>query len=140
MPTMSSIMPPPFSVSASREPSPPEPSLKPRIEALYRFQLRHIAQTVDRSFAVLMVTQYFACVAAASWISPRTWAGAQSSVHFHVWMAIVLGAIVTSLPVILAVFRPGSALTRHVVAAGQMLMSGLLIHVTGGRIETHFHV
>jgi signal transduction histidine kinase len=27
-----------------------------------------------------------------------------------------------------------------VIAAGQMLMSGLLIHLTGGRIETHFHV
>src|SRR5207253_9082068 len=26
------------------------------------------------------------------------------------------------------------------VAAGQMLMSALLIHITGGRIETHFHV
>ena len=31
-------------------------------------------------------------------------------------------------------------LTRHVVAASQMLFSALLIHLTGGRIETHFHV
>ena len=31
-------------------------------------------------------------------------------------------------------------LTRHVVAIAQMLMSALLIHLTGGRIETHFHV
>ena len=29
---------------------------------------------------------------------------------------------------------------RHVIAIGQMLMSALLIHLTGGRIETHFHV
>jgi signal transduction histidine kinase/ActR/RegA family two-component response regulator len=36
--------------------------------------------------------------------------------------------------------RPGAVLTRHVVAVGQMLMSSLLIHVTGGRIETHFHI
>src|SRR4029077_3688972 len=34
----------------------------------------------------------------------------------------------------------GLALTRHVVALAQMLMSALLIHLTGGRIETHFHV
>jgi signal transduction histidine kinase/CheY-like chemotaxis protein len=31
-------------------------------------------------------------------------------------------------------------LTRHVIAVSQMLTSALLIHLTGGRIETHFHV
>lgn len=128
--------------SATANPNTPtsERSLEPRIETLYRFQLRHISQTVNRSFSVLMVGQYLACIAAAAWISPRTWTGAQSTVHFHVWMAIGLGAIITSLPVTMALLRPGTALTRHVVAVGQMLMSGLLIHVTGGRIETHFHV
>ena len=28
----------------------------------------------------------------------------------------------------------------HIIAIGQMLMGALLIHLTGGRIETHFHV
>src|SRR2546423_1822694 len=36
--------------------------------------------------------------------------------------------------------QSGKAFTRHTIAIGQMLMSALLIHVTGGRIETHFHV
>jgi len=31
-------------------------------------------------------------------------------------------------------------LTRHIIAISQMLMGALLIHLTGGRIETHFHV
>ena len=35
---------------------------------------------------------------------------------------------------------PGQAITRHVIAVSQMLVSALLIHLTGGRIETHFHV
>jgi PAS domain S-box-containing protein len=30
--------------------------------------------------------------------------------------------------------------TRHVIAVAQMLMSALLIAISGGRIETHFHV
>src|SRR6202007_2070187 len=34
----------------------------------------------------------------------------------------------------------GAFSTRCVVAASQMLWSALLIHLTGGRIETHFHV
>ena len=40
----------------------------------------------------------------------------------------------------LTIVQPGEALTRHAVAVCQMLMSSLLIHLTGGRIETHFHV
>src|SRR5437762_9830573 len=35
---------------------------------------------------------------------------------------------------------PGSFATRNVIAVAQMLMSALLIALTGGRIETHFHV
>ena len=31
-------------------------------------------------------------------------------------------------------------MTRYTIATAQMLMSALLIHLTGGRIETHFHV
>jgi PAS domain S-box-containing protein len=36
--------------------------------------------------------------------------------------------------------RPASAVTRQTIGIGQMLMGALLIHLTGGRIETHFHV
>ena len=41
---------------------------------------------------------------------------------------------------LLALFRPGEAVTRYTIAIAQMLMGALLIHLTGGRIETHFHV
>ena len=39
-----------------------------------------------------------------------------------------------------ALFRPGLPSTRYTIAIAQMLMGALLIHLTGGRIETHFHV
>ena len=35
---------------------------------------------------------------------------------------------------------PGRLATRYTIAVAQMLTSALLIHLTGGRIETHFHV
>ena len=87
-----------------------------------------------------MVFQWFFAVGLALWLSPRTWAGMSSYIHPHVWFAIFLGGIITSLPVYMARKYPGETLTRHTVAIGQMLMSALLIHLTGGRIETHFHV
>src|SRR5207248_5924 len=36
--------------------------------------------------------------------------------------------------------RSGEAFTRHTIGVAQMLMGALLIHLTGGRLETHFHV
>jgi signal transduction histidine kinase/DNA-binding response OmpR family regulator len=56
-----------------------------------------------------------------------------------VWAAVFLGGAITFLPVIMIFAMPGKTITRHVVAVGQMLTSVLLIHLTGGRIETHFH-
>ncbi len=111
-----------------------------RADELFTQHQRQIYVRTDRMFAVLMIVQWAASIAAAFWISPLTWSGAQSSVHPHVLAAILLGGAITSLPVLLAIFQPGRALTRHVIAVAQMLTSALLIHLTGGRIETHFHI
>ncbi|HEY1170542.1 MAG TPA: response regulator [Verrucomicrobiae bacterium] len=99
-----------------------------------------IIKHTDLLFAKLMVCQWFFALLLVFWISPSNWSGENSSIHPHVWAALILGGIVTVLPVALAKFQPGQPLTRHVVAVGQMLMSALLIHLTGGRIETHFHI
>ena len=111
-----------------------------RTEALFHEHQQAIFRRTDRVFAWLMVFQWVAGIAAALWISPYTWVGAQHLTHIHVWAAIFLGALITAFPVALAILRPGAALTRYVIATAQMLMSALLIHLTGGRIETHFHV
>ncbi|MHA3772336.1 ATP-binding protein [Verrucomicrobiota bacterium sgz303538] len=58
----------------------------------------------------------------------------------HVIAAVFLGGTITILPVWFGLKRPGESLTRHLLAIAQMLMSALLIHLTEGRIETHFHV
>jgi hypothetical protein len=99
-----------------------------------------IFRSTDRLFAWLMLGQWVFAIVIALTFSPYAWEGKTRSVHVHVWTALVLGAIVSSLPVALALWRPGHVLTRHVIAGAQMLWSALLIHLTGGRIETHFHV
>ena len=109
----------------------------PQLIAHYRARL---ARNTNRLFAVLMVLQWIGAIVAAVMISPRTWTGLSSSVHVHVWAALILGGVITLVPVAMALLYPAETLTRHVVAIGQMLMSALLIHITGGRVETHFHV
>ena len=114
--------------------------LMARAGAIYEERLHHIHQKVDRLFAWLMAAQWLACIMLAVWFSPLTWKGATSSVHPHVWDAIVLGGLIHLLPIMLAIFQPGATSTRYVIAVGQMCSSGLLIHLTGGMIETHFHI
>ncbi len=72
--------------------------------------------------------------------TPTEWEGSQGSPHPHLLAAIFLGAAIIAGPILLGRTRPGAALTRHVIAASQMLISMLAIHVSGGRIETHFHI
>ena len=99
-----------------------------------------ICARIDRYFAYLMLVQWAVAVAAALWISPFSWAGDTSYLHPHVWLAIFYGGLLTLVPVALTRIAPGERLTRFTITVGQMLMSSLLIHLTGGRIETHFHI
>jgi two-component system, sensor histidine kinase and response regulator len=114
--------------------------MTPRAEKLFEDHRQAIYRRTDRMFALLLLVQYVAGIFAAYFISPRTWVGDQSALHLHVWAAVFLGAAIVSLPMALAWRMPGHVLTRLVIAVAQMLDSALLIHLSGGRIETHFHV
>jgi two-component system sensor histidine kinase/response regulator len=111
-----------------------------RADALFEEYQRAIYRRTDRMFGHLMWIQWLAGIAFALVVAPRTWAGSQSQVHAHVWAAVLLGGAICLPSALLAWFRPGDRWTRYVIATAQMLMSALLIHLTGGRIETHFHV
>lgn len=111
-----------------------------RITELFSEHQKDICKRTDHMFAVLMTLQWVGGIVAAYWISPRTWIGSTSQPHVHVWAALFLGSAISSLPIFLALTRPGRPSTRYIIAVGQMLMGALLIYLTGGRIETHFHV
>src|SRR2546421_3767416 len=99
-----------------------------------------LCRRTDRMFAYLMLLQWIGAIAAALFVSPRTWVGETSYIHPHLYMAVVMGGVLCSLPAWFAIKQPGRLMTRMVIASSQMLFSCLLIHLTGGRIETHFHV
>ncbi|OAI41637.1 hypothetical protein AYO40_02790 [Planctomycetaceae bacterium SCGC AG-212-D15] len=111
-----------------------------RADILFHQHQEEIFVRTDRLFAGLLAFQWVAGIAVASWISPLAWTGARNETHPHVWAALLLGGGIVSLPIALALLRPGRTATRHIIAIAQMLIGALLIHLTGGRIETHFHV
>jgi hypothetical protein len=111
-----------------------------RAEERYQTRVRRLMADTDRMFAWLMLGQWAFAILLALFFSPSGWAGKGSGGNLSMPLAVLLGGVLTSLPVYLAFFHPAKAITRHVIAVAQMLWSALLIHLTGGRIETHFHV
>lgn len=131
-----------ISQSGSTPPAPPEgtPEEKQRAKDLFEERRTARYKRTDRMFVKLMLVQWAAAIMVALVFSPYAWEGRVKSVNLHVYLAFFMGGGLTLLPVLLARLRPGWVVTRHVIATSQMLWSALFIHLTGGRIETHFHV
>ncbi|WP_338871692.1 sensor histidine kinase [Myxococcus stipitatus] len=124
----------------SEDVSGPTVALKERAVLLFREHLGAVRRRTDRLFAGLMLAQWAFGILVALFVAPYGWRGKDGAPHAHVYAALFLGAALTVFPIALARWRPGDAATRHGVALAQMLWSSLLIHLTGGRLETHFHV
>lgn len=97
-------------------------------------------QRTDKIFGYLLVLEWLTGIVVALFVSPLTYIGRQSSIHLHLMTALVLGGLIISRPLWLILKEPGKIQTRQTIALAQMLFSALLIHLTGGRVETHFHI
>ena len=114
--------------------------MESRTRELLDEHMRENYRKTSRVFSILLAAQWVFGILLAVVISPRSWAGLASATHVHIYAAVFLGGAITSLPLYLTLTRPESLATRLIVGVAQMLWSALLIHLTGGRIETHFHV
>jgi two-component system sensor histidine kinase HydH len=94
----------------------------------------------DHAFAFLLTLQYLGGIVLAFWIAPLKWEADKASTHPHVFAAVFLGALFSLFPAAWAMAYPGQKFTRHLIAVCQMLTASLIIHLTGGRIESHFHI
>ncbi|MGE3262322.1 MAG: sensor histidine kinase [Bacteriovoracia bacterium] len=111
-----------------------------RAEEIFALYYKRIAKKTDQIFCYLFIAQWLGGIALAFLVSPLSWAGAVSQTHIHVYAAIFVGGILATLPVYLYLTQPGEPLNRYVNAVAQIFFSILFIHLTGGRIETHFHI
>jgi PAS domain S-box-containing protein len=111
-----------------------------RARELFEEDRLNLFKRVDRMFLVLLYFEWALATIIAVVLSPQTWEGPQSFIHFHVVEAFVFGGILISLPTLAVFYYSGQALTRHILAIAQMLMCGLVIQFTNGRIESHFSI
>jgi PAS domain S-box-containing protein len=107
-------------------------------DALFREHRQRVYTRTDEFFVTLMVAEWAAAILAAHLISPLAWAGRAGEAQPHLLIAIVVGGAITAWTVFVGGKYAGRRWTRHSIAAAQMLMAALLVHLTAGRIETHF--
>src|SRR5260221_6845316 len=117
-----------------------EPSAMDRAEQLFLEGRQRVFIKADRVFFWLLLGQWMFAIALALIVSPYAWAGRNYALHPHVYVAVFVGGLINVAPIAMNLTRRGAFETRLTVACAQMLWSALLIHLTGGRIETHFHV
>mgnify|MGYP003148959089 CR=1 FL=1 len=118
----------------------PPVAANPRIDALCVSYRETDYRLASAFFAYLMPAQWVFAIGVALLVSPSAWEGEVSSIHLHLWTAILLGGLLTLPATWAAVKHAGAPATRYFVAASQMLVSALLIHLAGGRLEMHFHI
>lgn len=94
----------------------------------------------DNVFKFLLIAQWFAAVLVAVIYSPKTWIGSQDLVSIHVYASVIFGGILTIFPIVLMRIQPGATINRYANVIAQGFYSIMFIHLSGGRIETHFHV
>jgi diguanylate cyclase (GGDEF)-like protein len=111
-----------------------------RAEECFRAEFDHLAARVDRMMSRLLLAEWAGMMVLAGVITPRTWNGTSHSVNPHMWAAILAGPAFILPTILISRLYPARQITRHVIAVAQMLASIVLIDVTGGRIETHFHI
>lgn len=116
------------------------PGAENRLHQLVKESTAKNNRMVNGMFIWLMLVQYVAGIVLALWITPHTWVAETSYLHRHVWFAFIFGGILSGLPIYFARVFPDAVATRYVMAVSQAMWSALLIHLTGGRLETHFHV
>lgn len=114
--------------------------MTPRALEIFHAKKNEIAVNTDKMFAILFFLQWLTAIVFAVVISPKTWFGTNSTIHIHLIAAIFLGGSMAGGPIYFLLRYPGHKFNQYLVGFTQILFSGLFVHLTGGRIETHFHI
>jgi len=106
----------------------------------FRDTLNQTYRDTDAIFIYLMLVQWVLCVILSHTVAPSHQPSLTPSATGEFLSALLDVRLLTLLPIILALRYPGRVFTRHCIAIGQMLTSSVIINLTGGRIESHFHI
>ncbi len=111
-----------------------------RVQLLFDEANGEVCRRADRLLTTLLLVGSLAQIIVAVSLSLFPWPGASHDIPVHQGYAVGLGGLAVAFSWSWARKRPGAVATRHILAGAAMFSSGLLIYLTGGRLESHFQV
>lgn len=99
-----------------------------------------IAVKVDRLFAVLLIFEFFAALFFAYFFTESTWIGQSPHKSLHITVSLIFAGLSTAIPCYRIWRWPGDYANRYIATTAQIIYSILFIHLTGGHLESHFHI
>lgn len=107
---------------------------------IYDEHMRQVSVRVDWVFFIVLILEWIGATSLGFLASFGSWAdGVKVSVESGI-IGFFFGALFALPPMVFIKVAPGEKVTRYAVAFAQVCFSILLIYLTGGRIETHFHI
>lgn len=116
------------------------PHVSEREFEIFDGHMAEVRQETDRLFVWLLSFQWFTAILITVLLTPYTWVGSESSVHPHVYLTVFFGGFLSLFPIIKILKDPGKIENGYIVCISQLIYTILLVHITGGRVESHFHV
>jgi two-component system, NtrC family, sensor kinase len=113
---------------------------QPQIAASYAQHFEINCIQTDRVLVYLLPTQWMLAAVFAVGIALVGGLPTGIQPHLGLFATLAIGALFTLFPIWLGVYHPGKLRTRMAFAVTQAIFSVLLIRMTGGRTESHFHI
>jgi methyl-accepting chemotaxis protein len=105
---------------------------------IYTEERDRLCATYNRMIGGALVVGWLGVVLYTFLTSPSAWSASQSAAHPNLKTAVVLGFLVGGLPGLFGLLLSKAKPAPYILAVGQMLLVGLLVHLAHGRIEMHF--
>jgi methyl-accepting chemotaxis protein len=106
--------------------------------SIFTAQQEQYYPKLHRIFSFLLAIEAVVAVGIALFWTSGTWVAVELPNYLSI--TVLLSLIASLVPIALIRMKPFSPVTLHAIAAGQMLFSSIFIFVSGGRIESHFHI
>jgi signal transduction histidine kinase/CheY-like chemotaxis protein len=114
--------------------------LNERAKALFEQDQVARFRGTDRLMAALLFVQWVCSICYELIWNRTTWSGSVASPSPHLIETVIGGGLVTIFPIYLCLSHAGTSWSRYSAVVSQILWSAILIHISGGRIEAHFHI
>jgi methyl-accepting chemotaxis protein len=105
---------------------------------LFLTERQELFYSSNRFIGAALFLSWIAILIAASILPGKTIGDAAAPVGEHMRAALYLGFLGAGLPGLIGYFAAREKAVPYILSLGQMIMVGLVTHITDGHMETHF--